>query len=96
MKKIVSNLSKRFLNEVHKNDKEETLDCLIDVLESIHDPDPSELYLLESLYQLKEKIKIAESRISSYLINENKSLMGNKLEDLYDSASYGSSRFFED
>ena len=59
-------LSKKLLKEItSKYENSENLNNLIELLESFIDPDPAELYLLESLYQLKEKIKIAESRINS-------------------------------
>jgi hypothetical protein len=52
---------------------------------------------LESLYQLKEKLKITESRIDSYLIKNRGLLPGNKLDDLYNSKrSIGSSILFND
>lgn len=96
MKKIVSNLSKLFLKEMQETSKDEVLDSLIEVLESEHDPDPSELYLLESLYQLKEKIKIVESKLTQYVIRENRSSLGNKLDDLYNSRANGTSKLFND
>jgi hypothetical protein len=90
-------LSKKLLKEMISNvEKEETLDTLIELLETTNDPDPSELYLLESLYHLKEKIKLVESRINANLIKSNKFLSGNKLNDLYESSkSVGSSIFFD-
>lgn len=91
-------LSKKLLKEITSRiEKTETLDALIETLESTNDPDPVELYLLESLYQLKEKMKITESRINTYLKTSTKLLPGNKLNDLYErSQSIGSSRIFED
>ena len=91
-------LSKKLLKEIASSiEKTETLDTLIETLESTIDPDPSELFLLESLHQLREKILIAESRINSYLGSSNKYLPGNKLDDLYNrSYSIGSSIIFDD
>ena len=87
-------LSKKFLKEI-KLGKSETLDILIEILESTPDPDPSELYMLESLHQLKEKIVLAESRIASYLNKSKVKLPENKLDDLYDNNnSYGTSKLF--
>lgn len=83
----VSRLTKKLLKMVENvNEKNETLDILIEMLESTNDPNPSELYLLESLYQLKEKILLTKSRIDNYLINERKETsLGNKLDNLYNS-----------
>ena len=91
-------LSRKLLKEISSSiGKTEALDTLIEILDSTNDPDPSELYLLESLYQLKEKIKIAESRIDSYLIKSRSSLSGNKLDDLYkNKRSIGTSILFND
>jgi hypothetical protein len=95
---LCTRLSKKLLKEITSSiGKTETLDTLIELLESTNDPDPSELYLLESLYQLKEKLKITESRIDSYLIKNRGLLPGNKLDDLYNSKrSIGSSILFND
>lgn len=71
-------------------EKKETLEILINMLESTNDPNPSELYLLESFYQLREKTLLTESRINNYIINERKeSLLGNKLDSLYSSTKSG-------
>lgn len=95
---LSTRLSKKLLKEMSSSiGKTETLDTLIELLESTNDPDPSELYLLESLYQLKEKLKITESRIDSYLLKSKISLTGNKLNDLYERKSpIGSSILFND
>ena len=95
---LCTRLSKKLLKEISSSiGKTETLDTLIDILESANDPDPSELYLLESLYQLKEKLKVTESRIDSYLIKNRDLLPGNKLNDLYNNKrSIGTSILFDD
>ena len=97
MQGSVSNLAKMFLQEISKVKQEETLDSLIEVLESVVDPDPAELYLIESLYQLKEKMVLTESRLSSFVSNKRKTLDGDKLFDLYNNKnSFGSSKLFND
>lgn len=86
----------KFLQETKSNDFEKSLDTLIEMIENKVDPDPGELYILESLYQLKQKLKIAESKLNSYILQENKSLPSNKLSTLYDSNNgYGTSKLFE-
>lgn len=81
-------LLKKLLSEISSGiDNAETMDVLIELLETKNDPDPSELYLLQSLYQLKEKLKITQSRINEYLIRENKKIIGNKLDDLYNNSN---------
>jgi hypothetical protein len=96
IKKNIKRLSKMMTNFV--NEKNETLEILINELESTTDPNPSELYLLDSLYQLREKILLTESRINNYIINERKeSLLGNKIQDLYNSSrKSGTSILFND
>lgn len=95
--KLTKKLSKLMANFINE-EKNETLGILIETLETINDPNPSDLYLLDALYQLREKMLLAESRITNYIINEKKeSLLGNKLDSLYNSSrSKGSSVLFED
>ena len=89
-------LSKKLLTEIKSTLGKSNLDILIETLESTIDPDPFELYLLESLYQLKEKIVLAESRINNYLIKSKNKLPENKLDDLYgNSHGIGTSKLFE-
>ena len=98
MQTSVSRLSKKFLKEIRVTSPTvEVLDTMIGILENTVDPDPSELYLLESLYRLKENIVLVESRLQSYLSESRKSLPGNKLNDLYNGIkSKGTSKLFDD
>jgi hypothetical protein len=91
-----SRLAKKFLHEITSKKQQEVFDTLIEVLESTIDPDPSELFLLDSLYQLQEKIKIVEARLSSYTINDKSNLnFGDKLNLLYsEAAPHGTSKLF--
>jgi len=89
-------LSKKFLREIKSTLGRSDLDILIETLESTIDPDPLELYMLESLYQLKEKIVLAESRINNYLIKSKNKLPESKLDDLYNNGNgIGTSKLFE-
>lgn len=93
----ISRLSKKFSTELESLNHKENLDSLIEVLETTPDPDPSELFLLESLYKLKEKLIITKSKLDKYIIDKRNSTTGNKLDELYsNSYSYGSSKLFED
>jgi hypothetical protein len=95
--KKTSNLAQRFLQEMKSSGSSDLLENLIDELESKQDPDPVDLYLLETLYQFKEKLKITEAKLTSYLVKSHESLPGNKLNDLYDSLTgYGTSKLFKD
>jgi hypothetical protein len=90
----VTRLSKKLLKEVNVSNSE-TLDVLIEILETTVDPDPSELYLLESLYQLKEKIHLTKSRLNNYIEKSKCKLPENKLDDLYnDTEGIGTSKLF--
>jgi len=90
-----SRLTKKFLKE-SKLENLETLDILIENLESTVDPDPSELYLLDSLYQLKEKIVLTETRIKNYLKKTKDIISDNKLDDLYNTETpHGTSKLFK-
>lgn len=94
----ISRLSKKFLTEVNKIIGDETnLDNLIEILESTNDPDPSELFLLDSLYKLKEKLVITKSKLDNYVKSKGSNSPSNKLHDLYfNSTSYGTSKLFDD
>lgn len=96
MQKQVSALSRKILQDMKEISQVERLNNLIEILESTIDPDPSEIYLLDSLYQLREKLLLTESRISSY-IGKNKNITtSNKLEKLYDNVRpIGSSILFD-
>jgi hypothetical protein len=95
--KKTSTIVERFLQEMKSSGSSGLLDDLIEELEIKEDPDPADLYLLETLYQFKEKLKITEAKLSSYLIKSRESLPGNKLSDLYDSLNgYGTSKLFKD
>ena len=96
IKRNIRKLSKMITNIV--TEKNDSLDILINELESSVDPNPSELYLLDSLYQLREKILLTESRINNYIVNERKeSLLGNKIDSLYKSSrKSGTSVLFDD
>jgi hypothetical protein len=95
IKKLTKKLSKLMANFIDEN-KNETLGILIDKLESVNDPDPSILYLLESLYQLREKMLLTSSTIKNFIINERKDLLGNKLDSLYkNSSGKGTSILFD-
>ena len=92
-----TNIAQRFLKEMKASSSIELMDRLIEELELKIDPDPVDLYLLETLYQFKEKQKITEAKLASYLAKSRESLPGNKLNDLYDELTgYGTSNLFND
>lgn len=92
----LTKLVKRFLNKIKSTESYELLDTLITELEETCDPDSIDIYLLETLYQFKEKLKITESKLSSYLIQKRKKTSGDKLDELYDRISgYGTTTLFE-
>jgi hypothetical protein len=78
-------MSKRVLNELHSESTQDFLDLtniLLEELENKIDPDPQELYIAENIYQLKEKLKIMEDNLRTFVLEQNKSLPGNKLSEL--------------
>lgn len=90
-------IAKRFLEEMRSSESSDLLNNLIEELELKEDPDPIDMYLLETLYQFKEKVRLTESKLNSYLIQDRKTLPGNKLDDLYDTLNgYGTSNLFND
>lgn len=92
-------LAKIFLSEIYNHSPDvdnNTIGRLLELLENKEDPDSTELYLMESLYQYLEKLSILESHLKKYIKGyNNKILIGNKLDDLYDNKrGYGSSKLF--
>ena len=94
--KLTKKISRAMTNIL--SERNDILDVLIENLESVVDPAPSEIFLLDSLYQLKEKILLVESRINNYVVNEKKeNSLGNKIQTLYDSSrKNGTSVLFND
>jgi len=94
--KIISN----FLTELHSKEVStlfEHLDVLTDQLETIDDPDPSELQIVNSVYQVLENLRTLEAYLKRR-VGESPQLTGNKLQSLYDKApiSVGTQAMFKD
>jgi len=89
----------KFLRELNSNTVQEafqSLDVLLDHLESKDDPEPFEMHIVDSAYQTLEKLKTLEG-ILNRQISESHSLPGSKLQNLYDKtpSSSGSSVLFD-
>jgi hypothetical protein len=79
----------RFLNEFNSKEVKGTFEFLSYILESLEekiDPDPIEMEIVDSAYQAIEKLSILENNLRKYVIDENKTLTGNKLNNLYESS----------
>lgn len=68
----------KILNEFSNDEHFETLNLLTEWLENKDDPDPSEIMLVDSIYQFLEKKSILESQLRTL----NKSNHKNKLAEL--------------
>ena len=95
LKKLVSD----FLNEL-KTEKNKhifnSVNTLLEHLENRNDPDPIELQIVDSSYQLLEKLNILESLLRKYQKDGNKNLPSNKLTSLYkNTTSKGSDVMFD-
>jgi mRNA-degrading endonuclease RelE of RelBE toxin-antitoxin system len=93
-------LAKKILKESSKFISSETSDSLNKLIESLedkNDPDPSEVYLLESIYQYIEKLNLLESHLNKYIQKATASkVKGNKLSSLYENENkFGSSVLFD-
>jgi len=95
LKKLVSN----FLNELNTEDHKQvfnSLNMLLEHLENRDDPEPIELQIVDSTYQLLEKLNDVQSLLRKYQKNINKNLPGNKLTSLYENnKSKGSNILFD-
>jgi hypothetical protein len=91
--------AQRFLEEISQGTTKitfETLNVLTEELENKSDPSPTEMKIVESLYQFMEKLKILEYNLRSYVNETNENLPGNVLNNLYNKAEpYGTSAMFD-
>jgi hypothetical protein len=94
----INKITLKFLQELRSNEESlETLNYLIDLLETKSDPDPEEIQLVDSAYQFVEKLKTLEAQLKKYIGGKHESLPGNKLNSLYNSSSHtvGTQKLFE-
>jgi len=94
--KIISN----FLTELHSKEVSslfDHLDVLMDHLEVKDDPDPSELQIVNSVYQVLEHLRTLEAYLKRR-VGDSPQLTGTKLQSLYDKApiSVGTQAMFND
>ena len=97
--KDLAKLAKRFLNELHSegtNNTIETLTYLNEQLENKHDPDPIEIKLSANINDFIERLKILESNLRSYVKDKNIKSYSNKLSELIEKTSYDGNRLFID
>jgi hypothetical protein len=94
----ISKLSQKFIQEMNSSDVKQsiqTLGLLIEILEGKPDPEPVEIEIVSNAYQLVEKFSLLEDLLKDYTKNSRKKLLGNKLDSLYNSSSYGTSILFK-
>ncbi len=80
----------RFLNELNSKEVKSAFEFLSTILENLEekvDPDPIEIEIVDSVYQTIEKLNLLENNLRKYVNDENKTLLGNKLNDLYGSST---------
>lgn len=78
----------RFLNELTSSGVKDTFEFLENILKELEDkidPDPIEMEIVDSAYQAIEKLNVLENNLRKYVMDENKSLPGTRLNDLYES-----------
>jgi len=83
------------LNELNSKEVKllfEHLPKFLNELEEKNDPDPIEVQIVDAAYQLIEKVQLFEAYMKQYVQEDNETLVGSKLDDLYNSdrASRGS------
>lgn len=90
-----SDLARRVIREFSEStDSQSIINELIEHIENRLDPNPEEVYLLETLYQFVEKSQLLQSHLEKYIKKTNQKLKGNKLSELYDNDNkYGTSIF---
>jgi len=78
----------RFLNELNSKEVKgafEFLSTILENLEEKNDPDPIEMEIVDSAYQAIEKLNLLENNLRKYVTDKNTTLLGNTLNDLYES-----------
>ena len=86
-----------FLNELNSRSTKSTFKELVRIIEELenkNDPDPIEMEIVNVGYQLLEKLKLMDAVLQRYN-HEGRILTGNKLDDLYDNTSNGTSTLFD-
>jgi hypothetical protein len=76
----------RFLNELNSGEVKSTFEFLSTILEGLEDkvdPDRIEMEIVDSAYQAIEKMSILESTLRKYVNDDNQTLSGTKLQNLY-------------
>ena len=80
----------RFLNELNSKEVKGTFEFLENILKELEekiDPDPIEMEIVDSAYQAIEKLNMLQNNLRNYVTNENKSLPGDILNNLYESGT---------
>ena len=80
----------RFLNELNSSGVKDTFEFLENLLKELEDkidPDPIEMEIVDSAYQTIEKLNMLENNLRKYVMDENRSLPGTRLNDLYESGT---------
>ena len=93
------NLVVNFLNTLNSSpvkDAFASLSTLIENLEVKNDQEPIEVEIVDTAYQIIEKLNLLQSAMRQYK-NSEKTLTGSKLTDLYENTkSSGTSTLFDD
>lgn len=82
-------LAVSFLSELHSDGIKNTFESLSNMLEALEtkdDPDPIELEMVDTSYQLIEKMNLLSELLKKY-VNEGDILIGDKIQSLYEGNS---------
>jgi hypothetical protein len=95
MPKTSDRLVFKFLRELNSREVQgsfQSLGTLLEFLENKEDPDPIEMQIVDTAYNLIEQLKLLEGYLKKYA-TESDELKGSKLQNLYDKS--GSSVLFD-
>jgi len=85
-----------FLENLHSHKTQETIETLanlLEILETKQDPEPTEIRLVQNIYEFVEKFHILEENINNYSKEFQKTLPANKLASLYENIGVNGSIF---
>lgn len=79
-------LISKFLREMNSTNVKtafESLDTLMEFIETKNDPDPVEMRLFEQINESMEQLRVLEGMLKNY-VNQKRMLPGDKLSSLYE------------
>ena len=85
MSQTAARIANQFLSKINSNNGKEifeTIETLLEILETKDDPEMTEVFLVNNISEFIEKFQVLRSNLKSYS-KGNRTLFGDKLSSLY-------------